>query len=208
MKRLPKANSSIERDLTAEEREEIIKEASHHYGKFLQALGFDHLDDENSKDTPRRVSKAWVDDLASGCFTAPPKITSFPSDYKGIVIQSDIDIVSMCSHHNLAFTGSCHIGYISGDKVVGLSKLNRTADWFARRPQIQEGLTQQIHDYLSELLKGNKGVIVVVEANHTCCSNRGIRDKSTMMTASVSGYFEENKDGCKDEFYKLIEKVR
>lgn len=207
MKELKKSNDSIGRDLTPEEREERIADAAMWYGGFLKALGFDWAADENSVDTPRRVAKAWIDDLAHGCFSSPPKITTFPSDYLGMVFQGNIDIVSMCSHHNLAFTGKCHIAYFPGTKVVGLSKLNRVADWFARRPQIQEGLTQQIHDFLHQILEKNKGIAVVITANHTCCSNRGIRHNSTMMTASVSGYFADNQDGCKDEFYKMIDRL-
>jgi GTP cyclohydrolase I len=205
MKKLSTANGNIPR--TEEEKKKIITEAAEHYGKFLEALGFDWKNDENSSNTPTRVAKAWVSDLAEGCFTEPPKVTTFPSTYKGLIFEGNIDIVSMCSHHNLAFTGSCYIGYIPGDRVVGLSKLNRIADWFARRPQIQEGLTQQIHDYLNDVLHENKGVVVMVKAQHTCCSNRGIRHKSVMVTTSVSGYFEENKDGCKDEFYKMVEQL-
>lgn len=186
----------------------MIEDASNAYADFLTALGFDWREDENSKDTPRRVAKSWVEDLISGTNTEKPKITTFPSNYTGIVFEGDIEVVSMCSHHNLAFTGRAFVGYIPGGRVVGLSKLNRIVDWYARRPQIQEGLTQQIHDELQELLEDNKGVMVVIEAMHTCCSHRGIKHKSTMITASASGLFLSNDSGCKDEFYKFIDRLK
>ena len=114
----------------------------------------------------------------------------------------------MCSHHNLAFTGKAYVAYIPGERVIGLSKLNRIVDWFSRRPQIQEGLTQQVLDFLNTTLENNKGVMVLIEAKHTCCSNRGIKHKSSMSTALATGYFLENKDGCKDEFYKFIDNLK
>ena len=207
MELLKRSSESLGRELTSKERSDKIVEAAIHYGNFLTALGFDWDADENSRNTPLRVAKAWVDDLARGCFSAPPTVTSFPSKYRGMVFQGDIDVVSMCSHHNLAFTGLCHIGYIPGKRVIGLSKLNRIVEYYSRRPQIQEGLTEQIHRALDEVLVDNHGIIVKIEASHTCCSNRGVGQKSTMMTATVSGYFEENNDGCKDEFYKMIERL-
>lgn len=206
MKLIEKANGNLpRRDI---DKIRMIQEAEIAYGQFLTALGFDWERDENSENTPHRVAKAWVNDLISGTNTEKPKITTFPSNYKGIVFEGDIEVVSMCSHHNLAFTGTAYVGYIPGGRVVGLSKLNRIVDWYSRRPQIQEGLTQQIHDELSTLLEKNNGVIVVVEAKHTCCSHRGIKHKSTMITASASGLFLKNDSGCKDEFYKMIDKLK
>lgn len=205
MKYLKQANGNM--PISEEQKEKRIEMAAIRYGEFLTELGFDWEADENSKNTPRRVAKAWMNDLASGCFTQPPTVTTFPSTYKGIVFEGNIDVVSMCSHHNLAFTGTAYIGYLAGDRVIGLSKLNRFVDWFSRRPQIQEGLTQQIHDKLNEVLVGNRGICVVIKAMHTCCSHRGIKHKSSMITASVSGLFEDNDSGCKDEFYKMIDQL-
>lgn len=202
---ISKANGNEPR--TEQEKEAIIKGAAYHYGEFLEALGFDYQADPNSRETPTRVAKAWVEDLASGCFNKPPKITTFPTDYKGITFEGNIDVVSMCSHHNLPFTGKAYVAYFPGKEVVGLSKLNRIVDWYSRRPQIQEGLTDQIHNELNSILEGNNGVAVVIKAKHTCCSNRGIKHDSIMMTALMSGWFLENKDGCKDEFYKFIDQV-
>lgn len=201
---LNNCNHSLPR--TEDEKKLMLDEATVHYGNFLKALGFNWENDENTKDTPRRVAKAWINDLVSGTNTEKPKVTSFPTKYTGIIFEGNIDVISLCAHHSLAFTGTAYVGYIPGERVIGLSKLNRIVDWYSRRPQIQEDLTQQIHDELSTLLENNKGVCVVIKANHTCCSHRGIKHKSYMTTASVSGLFLENKDGCKDEFYKMIEK--
>jgi len=204
MELLKRANGNFPR--TGEEQKQMIEEAAKHYGNFLTALGFDWQVDENSANTPFRVSKAWVQDIIKGTLTTKPKITQFPNDgYDGIVFQGNIKVVSLCSHHNLAFTGKAHIAYIPKPqgKVIGLSKLNRIVDWYSRRPQIQEGLTKQIHDELSGLIDNN-GVAVVIEANHTCCSHRGIGHDSTMKTSLLSGFFWDNPIGTREEFYQMI----
>lgn len=203
---LKEANGNLVR--TPEEKEQMIQEAAEHYGKFLASLGFDWMADENTKKTPMRVAKSWVNDLASGCFNPAPAIeTSFPSTYNGMVFEGNIEVVSMCSHHNLAFTGKAFIAYIPGERVIGLSKLNRLVDFYARRPQIQEGLTQQLVQILNTALVGNKGIIVMIEADHSCCSNRGIKHDSTMITAEPTGLFLTNEDGCKDEFYQFVARL-
>ena len=166
---LPTANSSAPR--TEEERLAIIEKATKAYEAYLDALGFDWRNDPNSTDTPRRVAKAFVNDLATGCYDNPPKVTSFPSDgYDGIVSQCNIPVKSLCSHHHLAFTGVAHVAYIPSleGRVIGLSKLNRIVEFFARRPQIQEGLTIQIHNSIDEVCEKNQGVAVLIKAQHTC----------------------------------------
>ena len=139
MKLLETANGNIPR--SEEEIEKMIQEAAIHYGNFLKAFGFDFEKDENSRNTPYRVAKAWAHDLIKGSLSECPKITDFPGpNYKGMVCQTDIDVVSLCSHHNLPFVGKCHAAYLPKEngKVIGLSKFNRMVDWFARRPQLQE----------------------------------------------------------------------
>jgi GTP cyclohydrolase I len=208
MELLKQANGNIAR--TEEEKQQMIEEMAIHYGNFLTAAGFDWEVDENSRNTPRRVAKSWVNDLCRGSFSPKPSITQFPNGgYTGIVFQGNIKVVSMCSHHNLSFTGIAHLAYIpkKNGNVIGLSKLNRLTDWFSRRPQIQEGLCQQIHDELS-LLVDNDGVAVTIECNHTCCSNRGIGHDSTMKTAVLSGYFFSNEIGTKDEYYHMINNLK
>lgn len=209
MELISRANGN--RPRTSEEKGEMIKRASKAYGEFLTALGFDWESDQNSKDTPKRVAKAWVNDIISGCIEEPPEITAFPNEdgYEGMVFQGNIPVVSLCSHHNLAFTGQAYVAYIpsKGGKVIGLSKLNRIVDFYARRPQIQEGLTMQIHKHIDEICEENKGVAVMIEANHTCCSNRGIRHNSTMKTAHITKAFEK-EDSARAEFYSFIRDLK
>ena len=126
--------------LTDKEKTKMIERATKAYGKFLTELKCDWENDPNSADTPRRVAKAYVNDLWEGRYTAMSDITSFPSDgYDGIVIERNIPIVSMCSHHHQTIGGVVHIGYIAGEEgqVIGLSKLNRIVELFGRRGAIQ-----------------------------------------------------------------------
>lgn len=184
-----------------------LKKASEAYGQFLTALGFDWQNDPHMKDTPNRVSKAWVQDLCRGVFTEGPKISTFENDggYTGVVFQGDIEVVSMCSHHNLAFTGKAYVAYIPQEhgSVIGLSKINRIVEYYARRPQVQETLTSQIHKALEELLPENCGIAVHLQCKHTCCSNRGVGHDSTMKTTLLSGAFKE-EDSARNEFFSYI----
>ncbi len=133
MKLLEKSNGNLAR--TPEEIEQMIENASEAYAQFLTAVGFDYKADRQTVDTPRRVAKAWLKDLIVGSVTDEPNITVFPNDegYDGLVIQSGIPIVSMCAHHNLAFTGYATVAYVPAENVIGLSKLNRIVEWFEAR---------------------------------------------------------------------------
>jgi len=207
-KLLKYANSSIPR--SEEEKQLMIETAAKHYGDYMTALGIDWRNDPNSSDTPRRVAKAFVNDLAEGCYSEAPKITAFENvdQYDGVVFQGNIDVKSFCSHHHLPFIGYAHVAYIpSADgKVIGLSKLNRIVEYFARRPQVQENLTTQIHNYISEVCEKNKGVAVMVSANHMCACVRGVRHDSTMMTSKMSGAFM-NDAAARNEFYRFVDKL-
>ena len=198
---LDKANGNLPR--TKEQKEEMIAEAAHHYGCFLHSLGFNWQSDPNSEKTPYRVAKAWVEDIISGCLTLPPSTTDFPSDYKGMVFEGDIEVNSLCAHHNLPFVGKAYVAYLPGERQIGLSKMNRIVDWYSRRPQIQEDLTHQIHEHINKVCIGNKGVMVMVKAKHMCCSMRGIKHDSYMVTSSISGAFEDNNDRSRDEFLQF-----
>jgi GTP cyclohydrolase I len=203
MELLKKSNGNISR--SPEQIENMIDEASVHYGNFLKAVGFDFTADKQTENTPRRVAKAWLKDLIIGSVSDEPNITTFPNDenYTGLVIQSGIPITSMCAHHNLAFTGFATVAYIPGEKVIGLSKLNRIVEWFSRRPQMQESLTQQVHDYISDKMECGS-VAVSVACKHTCCSHRGIKHPSTMTTNKFSGVFMEPSNMIRDEFLHAI----
>ncbi len=206
MKYIQKANTNVPR--TSEEIEQMITEASQHYGRFLMSMGFDYSADPQTIDTPRRVAKAWLKDLVLGSITDEPSMTVFPNEenYDGVVIQTGIPVVSLCAHHNLPFTGYASVAYVPGEKVVGLSKLNRVVDWFARRPQMQESLTQQIHDFLAKKLECGS-VAVSIASKHMCCSNRGIKHPtSTMTTNKFSGVFMEPGNLIREEFLHAIAK--
>ncbi|HAT66612.1 MAG TPA: GTP cyclohydrolase [Flavobacteriaceae bacterium] len=202
---LPKANSSSPR--TEEEKQTIINKASKAYEAYLDALGFDWRNDANSDNTPMRVAKAFVNDMAVGCYSQPPRITSFPSDgYDGIVFQGGIPVKSLCSHHHLPFTGKAHVAYIPSleGRVIGLSKLNRIVEYYARRPQIQEGLTIQIHSAINDICEKNAGVAVVISATHTCACLRGIKhDGCEMKTSRLSSDFLDDI-ATRNEFYQFV----
>jgi GTP cyclohydrolase I len=212
MELIKKANGNIVR--TQEEKTQMIEQAAEYYGKFLTALGFDWAADPHSSNTPKRVAKAWVNDLMAGSINPEPEVTAFPNDegYTGLICQTRIPVVSMCAHHNLTFSGVAHVAYIPGkkntDMVIGLSKLNRIVDFFSRRPNIQESLTKQIHDKIDELCVGNRGVAVVIESQHNCVLCRGVKHDSVMKTSQMSGYFWTNEVGTRAEFFNLIDQSR
>jgi GTP cyclohydrolase IA len=211
MKLIKQSNLNIVR--TEEEKVAMIAEAEVHYGAFLSAMGFDWKTDPAMKGTPHRVAKMWVNDLIEGSINEQPKITSFPNDsgYTGLVCQTRIPVSSMCAHHNLPFIGYAHVAYIPGTEedstIIGLSKLNRIVDWFARRPNVQESLTKQIHDYVNESCRGNRGVAVVIESQHMCVRCRGIRQDSEMKTSELSGYFFNSAE-TRLELFNLIDQSR
>ena len=200
------------RPRTQEEKENIINNAAKAYEGYMDALGFDWRNDPNSSDTPRRVAKAFVNDLAEGCYNKPPKITAFDNvdKYDGLVFQGNITVHSFCSHHHLPFVGNAHVSYIPGKdgKVIGLSKLNRIVEWFSRRPQVQENLTMQIHKHIDKVCEENKGVAVLVEADHMCACIRGVKHNSTMKTARMSGAFLDKGDLTRQEFYDFVRDLK
>lgn len=203
--KLPTANGNM--PLSEEEKLKVIEDAAAAYEKYLDALRIDWRNDPNSSNTPKRVAKAFVNDLAAGCYNDLPNVTAFPSDgYDGMVFQGGIPIKSFCSHHHLPFTGRAHVAYIPSKegKVIGLSKLNRIVEHYGRRPQIQEGLTMQIHKAIDEICEGNKGVAVMISATHTCACLRGIKhDGCEMKTSKLSDDFLDD-GSTRSEFYQFV----
>lgn len=197
------ANDNIQ--LSVDEKQTVIEKAAAAYALFLDALQIDWKNDPNSNNTPMRVAKSYVNDLITGCYTAPPDVTAFDNlqSYDGIVCQTNIEVNSICSHHHLPFIGKAHVAYIPGNKVVGLSKLNRIVEWFSRRPQVQENLTMQIHNFVNEICEGNGGVAVMIECNHLCACLRGVKHDSVMKTAKLSGAFM-SQPTVREEFYHFI----
>jgi GTP cyclohydrolase I len=195
------------RSLTDKEKLKIIKKAENAYVKFLTALGVDWENDPNSMETPRRVAKAYVNDLWRGRYEIPTEITAFPSDgYNGIVLERDIPVTSMCSHHHQAILGKVHIAYIPGKdgKVVGLSKLNRIVEHFGRRGSIQEQLTVAIHNAISTIAE-TENVMVIIHAGHQCVSCRGVKHQgASMVTSEVSGAFADHNKTAKAEVMGML----
>ena len=194
--------------LSEEEKKQMINEAEIAYGKFLDALKCDWKNDPNSMETPRRVAKAYVNDLWKGRYDNFTEITSFPSDgYDRLIIERNIDLTSMCSHHHQTIRGVVHIGYISGEdgRVIGLSKLNRIVEHFGRRGAIQEQLTSAIHQAVDKVCEGNLGVIITIVATHNCVSCRGIKHQgASMITTKASGAFRDDTNQARKEFFDSL----
>lgn len=193
---------------TSQQIEEMIENAAIHYGRFLESMGYDYKADPQTENTPHRVAKSWMKDLAIGSVSAAPELRIFPNEkqYKGLVIQTGIRVNSMCAHHNLPFYGWASVAYIPGEFVLGLSKLNRVVDWFARRPQMQESLTQQIHEFLTAEMKCDN-VAVSIASKHMCCGSRGIKHPESVMTTNTfSGVFMEKDNLVREEFLHSISK--
>ena len=193
---------------TDREKDKMIEEATEEFGQFLDALKCDWRNDPNSMETPRRVAKAYVNDLWKGRYTPFTEITSFPSDgYDGIIIERNIQLTSMCSHHHQTIRGVVHIGYVAGNegRVIGLSKLNRIVEHFGRRGAIQEQLTAAIHQAVDKVCEYNKGVIVTIVATHNCVSCRGVNHQgAAMVTTKASGVFMDNNNLVRKEFFDSL----
>ena len=206
MSKLKYANGN--KPLSEKEKQEMINDAAEHYGRYMDALKIDWRNDPNSSDTPNRVAKAFVNDLAEGCYNQGPKITAFDNldEYDGMVFQGNIKVNSFCSHHHLPFIGVAHTAYIPSKdgKIIGLSKLNRIVEFYSRRPQVQENLTMQIHDHINRVCEGNLGVAVMIEANHMCACVRGVKHYATMKTSKLSGVFMDNDNLAREEFYNFF----
>jgi GTP cyclohydrolase I len=194
--------------LSEQEKQYMIEDATEAFGKFLDALRCDWRNDPNSMETPRRVAKAYVNDLWAGRYTAMSPITSFPSDgYDGVIIERNIPLNSMCSHHHQTIGGVVHIGYVSGKsgEVIGLSKLNRIVELFGRRGAIQEQLTSAIHNAVDKITIGNKGVIVTIVGTHNCVSCRGVKHHgAAMVTTKASGVFRDDTNQARKEFFDSL----
>lgn len=191
------------------EKQIKIDQAASHYAAFMNIILPGWENDPNSEATPHRVAKAFITELFKSKHDDEPlKITSFDNEdkYDGIVLQSNIEVKSMCSHHHQIIQGIAHVAYIpdANGKIIGLSKLNRIVEYFCRMPQVQENLTMQISEEVDRLCEGNHGVAVLVKAKHACCSHRGINHDSDMQTVKLTGAFKDNNE-TRLEFYQLVE---
>jgi GTP cyclohydrolase I len=166
----------------------------------LAALGADP-DSDHLRDTPRRVAKAYAELLTSAAFNA----TTFPNEarYDELVLVRDIPFRSLCAHHMLPFFGTVHVAYLPGDEIVGLSKLGRVVDLFARDLQIQERLTAQVADWLEEHL-APRGVGVIAEAEHLCMSLRGVQKPGALTVTSALRGVVKDDARTRQEFLSLV----
>lgn len=175
-----------------------------YFQKIMEELGLD-LEDDSLQGTPYRVAKMYVKEMFAGLNPKnKPKLSVFDNkyEYNKMLIESDITFNSACEHHFLPIIGKAHVGYVSSGKVIGLSKINRIVDYYARRPQVQERMSMQIFNELKNALQTDN-VIVVVEAEHMCVSTRGINDKSSKTTTiEYAGVFDN--DTVRSDFFKLI----
>jgi GTP cyclohydrolase I len=157
------------------------------FEEIMDVMGLD-LTDDSLKGTPERVAKMYIDEIFSGLNPAnKPKIALFDNKYQynQMLVEKNISFYSNCEHHFVPIIGKAHIAYISSGKVIGLSKLNRIVQYYAKRPQVQERLTNQIAEDLKHIL-GTEDVAVIIDAKHLCVSSRGIKDESS---ATVTSYY-------------------
>lgn len=167
---------------------------------FLETLGVP-CDTDSTRESPRRMAAAYAEMFTPREF----EMTTFPNDegYDEMVVVVDIPVQSVCEHHLLPFTGVAHVGYLPNDRILGLSKFGRVVELFSRRPQVQERLTKQVSDWLHEQL-APRGVGVVVEAEHTCMSLRGVRVSGAVTrTSSLTGAMREDH-ATRAEFFAAI----
>ncbi|AIJ22154.1 GTP cyclohydrolase I FolE [Amycolatopsis methanolica] len=170
-----------------------------HAAQFLEALGVS-LESESLRGTPGRMARAYAELFSP----RPFDLTTFPNDegYDELVLARGIPVRSVCEHHLLPFVGVAHVGYLPGERILGLSKLARIVEHFARRPQVQERLTKQVADWLAEHVHP-KGVGVVIEAEHTCMTLRGVQAVgSSTVTSTLLGTLREDARS-RQEFFAL-----
>lgn len=182
----------IDNEFSDNQKIEII---ANHFEKILQTLGLD-LTDDSITQTPHRYAKMLVKELFTGLKKENfPKITTQENkfQYNQMLVEANIEIKSVCEHHFVPILGYCHIAYFPGDKVIGLSKLNRVAQYFARRPQVQERMTKQIKECLCQILE-TENVAVVVDALHMCVRMRGIQDAAALTRSLDFGGLFLNQD--------------
>jgi GTP cyclohydrolase I len=184
--------------------EEKITKIEAHFREIMVTLGLD-LSDDSLRGTPKRVAKMYIEEIFSGLNPKnEPKIALFENKYgyNEMLIEKNISFYSNCEHHFVPIVGKTHIAYISSGQVIGLSKLNRIVQYYAKRPQVQERLTMQIAKHLQKVL-GSEDVAVYIDAKHLCVSSRGVKDDATStITSFYGGKFQE--ENTKREFYSSL----
>ena len=183
--------------------EEALATVAHHVRGILTALGLD-LNDPNLAETDRRVAKMYSEMFHGLREGAEPKVTTFPNEegYSHMVMEKDIPFYSMCAHHLVFFYGYAHIAYIPNESILGLSKFARILEFYAKRPQLQERLTEQVVTFLVDKLQP-KGAMVVIEARHLCVEMRGVKKPGALtVTSALRGIFHQKP--VREEFLDLL----
>jgi GTP cyclohydrolase I len=197
-------DTPLRKDAFSIKDEEKIKTIQKHVEGIMHTLGLD-LNDDSLKGTPLRVAKMYVNEIFAGLNDKhKPKMSTFENKYKygEMLVEKNITVYSTCEHHLLPIVGKAHVAYISSGRVVGLSKMNRIVDHFAKRPQVQERMTMQIVRELQKALN-TEDVACVIDAKHLCVNSRGIRDiESSTVTSEFGGQFKNQN--IKKEFLDYI----
>jgi GTP cyclohydrolase I len=184
--------------------QERVDRIARHVRAMLEELGLD-LEDANLSETDRRVARMYLEMFRGLEEGARPQVTVFPNDegYSSMVMEKDIPFYSMCSHHLVPFYGHAHIAYVPNDRIVGLSKLARIVEFYAKRPQLQERLTEQVVTFLQEELEP-QGAMVVMHARHLCVEMRGVKKPGAVtITSAIRGIFHERP--IREEFLELLQ---
>lgn len=186
-------------------RTEKIEQIEYHMNSVMKILGLD-LKDDSLQDTPKRVAKMYVNEIFWGLdYEAFPKCTAVENkmEYESMVIERNINVQSNCEHHFVVIDGVATVAYIPNKKVLGLSKLNRVVEYFAKRPQIQERLTEQIY-YALQYILDTDNIAVVIDAQHYCVKSRGVEDVgSSTITSKLGGGFKTDP-ALRHEFMNMI----
>ena len=198
------AKTPLRDDAFALSDKEKIESIQNDFKNILHTLGMD-LTDDSLKGTPHRVAKMFVKEIFGGLNPKRrPKLSTFDNNYNygEMLVEKNITVYSTCEHHLLPIVGKAHVAYISAGKVIGLSKMNRIVEYYAKRPQVQERLTMQVVQALQEAL-GTLDVACVIDAKHLCVNSRGISDiASSTVTSEFGGKFKEQ--AVKSEFLDYI----
>src|SRR5210317_1789045 len=205
------AGDNISDYVTDSDREQLIEEATTAFESVLDVLLIDRENDPNSHDTARRLAKMYFNEIMAGRYEPKPDATAFPNEanhemdepYDGmLVVRSELK--SMCSHHHQPVSGVAYIGIIPGEKVIGLSKYTRIAQWCARRGTLQEELANDICKEIQKATE-SENVGVYIQATHVCCENRGIMAHSSLtQTTVLKGHFLDDNMTTKKEFFDNI----
>ncbi|MES2518579.1 MAG: GTP cyclohydrolase I FolE [Bacteroidota bacterium] len=197
-------DTPMREDAFAMNDDEKIAQIEYHFRQIMETLGLD-LTDDSLKGTPKRVAKMYVKEIFSGLDPKNmPSVALFDNKYQynEMLVEKNISFYSNCEHHFVPIFGKAHVSYIANGQVIGLSKLNRIVQHFAKRPQVQERLTMQIAKELKKIL-GTEDIAVMIDAKHLCVASRGVKDDtSSTITSYYGGKFQE--EATKAEFLKYI----